>query len=1019
LPTLGKGERLLGAASMETDQICLHKLFQQQAERTPEAISVVDGDRSITYSELDHLTDCLAGYLQKHGVSFDNPVGIFMETCAEYVIAYIAILKAGGAYMPLDLAYPNELLYKILAETRPKVIVTKADYADRLSAYTPAVVLNIDTDHVWQGFQYDEDVISSLTLDNLAFVAYTSGTTGDPKGVLQTHRAAVHSYTNRYEVSSYVPGDRVACNVFFVWELLRPLLKGAACYIIPDDVIYDPRQLMPFITEHGITEILFTPSLLETIINSADPDQIRSRFSSLKVIWLNGEVVTTRLKNRILDVLGSQVRLLNTYSISECHDVSDVDLREVGRPLTDICSVGRPRPGVTVKLLGEDMQPVPSGSVGELYIGGPCLARGYLDKPGLTAERFVWIEDSRFYRTGDLAEIRSDGTLEIKGRCDDMVKVRGYSIHLGAVETALLEHANVKSCAVVADGQEGEDKRLVAYVVRNEEADWQIDRRTGIGLDIRKILVAHLAHYMIPSMYVELDEMPINEVTGKLDRKSLPLPPTKFVHDFMDLDLNPAASIGEQKDVMRALWEGILLLKTGSITNDSDFFDFGGHSLSAVALTIEIESLFGVQLLVKDIYQYRTISGLVDYIAHGEGHALMSKDSIRDDAFLDPSIVPATIHKPLSVDDADSIFVTGTTGFLGAFLLDELLRTTHQDAKIYCLVRVKNGTPEEALDRVINNLKYYQLYDYELENRIVPVIGDLKEIYFGLPYGQYSELAEKIDYIFHCASLVNYVYSYSDIKPSTVDGTREILRFACTSVTKPLSYISTNGVFPRGNEIPYLETSDIDAFADQLEEGYSQAKWVAERLAWQAISRGLPVSIYRPGNIGHHSVTGIANPKDFQAMIIDACAKVNCAPRKVDWKFEMTPVDVLVKAIRLFASQPSYLGTVFNVFQNNPMPAREVFDLMLDNQVISEVVPVDDWKSRLCLKAASDGDYILNVLDQSLEDIQPHLHNNGKFDCAAFESALAKYNINWPSLDIDYFHKALFANTVSLGSRHR
>lgn len=1001
---------------MEKEQSALHELFRQQAKRTPHAIAVVDGETSVTYDELNDLTDHLAGFLQKQGVTFDNPVGIFMETCADYVIAYIAILKAGGAYMPLDLAYPDALLERIIAEARPKVVVTKSDYADRLDACASVELMSIDTDRVWEECTYDEDAVSSLTLDNLAFVAYTSGTTGDPKGVLQTHRAAVHSYTHRYDMSSYAPGDRVACNIFFVWELLRPLLKGAACYIIPDDVIYDPRQLMQFIAEHQITEILFTPSLLETTINSADPDRIHSQFSSLRVIWLNGEVVTSRLRYRALEVLGSHVRLLNTYSISECHDVSDMDLREEIDPSADICAVGHPRPGIEIELLAADMQPVSAGSAGELYIGGPCLARGYLDKPDLTAERFVWIDGSRYYRTGDLAQTRADGTLEILGRCDDMVKVRGYSIHLGAVETALLEHANVKSCTVVADGQEGEDKRLVAYVVRNDEAGWQIDERTGVGLDIRHKLSAHLPHYMVPSVYVELDEMPINSVTGKLDRKSLPLPPTKIVHDLIDLNLGDTASIKEQKNAMRIMWERILLLKTGSITDDSDFFDFGGHSLLAVALTIEIESLFGVQLLVKDVYQYRTVSGLVNYMAHGVGDGLTSKELFKEDAYLEPSIVPVTIRKPLSVDDASSIFVTGTTGFLGAFLLDELLRTTDEDVTFYCLVRARNCTSEEAFDRIVNNLKYYSLYDEGLENRIVPVIGDLEEKYFGLPYERYSELAEKIDYIFHCASLVNYVYSYSDIKPSTVDGTREILRFACKSITKPMSYISTNGVFPRENETTYLETSDIDSFADRLEGGYSQAKWVAESMVWQAISRGLPVSIYRPGNIGHHSFTGKANPNDFHAMIIAACEKVNCTPRNVDWMFEMTPVDFLVKAIRLLAGQPSHLGTVFNVYQSTPIAAMGVFDLMLDNQVVSEAVPIDDWKSKLRAMAARDGDYLLGVLEQSIEDIQSYLHSDGNIDCSRFEGAIAKHNINWPSLDIDYFNKALLNDTTGAES---
>ena len=207
-----------------------------------------------------------------------------------------------------------------------------------------------------------------------------------------------------------------------------------------------------------------------------------------------------------------------------------------------------------------------------------------------------------------------------------------------------------------------------------------------------------------------------------------------------------------------------------------------------------------------------------------------------------------------------------------------------------------------------------------------------------------------------------------------------------------------------------METSDIDSNIDSLEDGYSQAKWVAEKLVWEAVSRGLPVCIYRPGNIGHHSVTGIANPNDFQTMIIDACNKVNCAPQQVNWAFEMTPVDFLVKAIRLFASQASSFGTVFNVVNNKPIPAGKVFDLMQEKKAISERVFVEEWKSRLLKKAYEDGDYILNVLAQSIEDIEPYLLNEGTYDCSRFENALLANGIVRPTLDVDYFHKVLSRN---------
>jgi len=993
---------------MNTKHLCLHQLFQLQANRTPDSVAVVDGDKANTYAEIDRLSDVLAGYCQRQGVTFDNAVGIFMETCVEYLISYIAILKAGGAYMPLDLAYPDPLLEKILGEAKPKVIITKSQYSHRLDSPQVAKILNIDIDETWRSDTYDKDIVSSISLNNLAYIVYSSGTTGEPKGILAPHRGSVHSYIHRYKTSSYQPGDRVACNIFFVWEILRPLLKGATCYIIPDDIIYDPKLLIDFLAEHKITEILFTPSLLETVINSVDADQIQSKLSSLKIIWLNGEVVTTKLKNRILKIIPDHVRLLNTYSISECHDVADVDLREVEDLPSGICPVGNLMEGVEIRLLDEHMQQVSSDSIGELYVGGPCLTRGYLNKPDLTAERFVFIDGERFYRTGDLAEIHPDGMIEIKGRCDYMVKIRGYSIHLGAVETALLEHANVKSCAVIAEGEEGEDKRLVAYVVRHETANWKIDEQTGISVDIRNVLKPHLVHYMIPSTYVELDNIPINPITGKLNRRLLPSPPRKYEYDFQDIQLSGDASREDQEDVMRTLWERILFLEKETISGDSNFFDFGGHSLLAVELTVIIEEIFQIQLKVKDIYEYPTVTAIVRFIRNGADQVLQQV-SIREDTRLDASIRPAPVQKPLSLADAKSILITGATGFLGAFLLDELLNATKDDVKIYCLVRSEKGDRKDAFNRVLKNMNYYQLQSYKLEDRIIPVAGNLTEKDFGWPPEQFNELALDIDFIFHCASLVNYVYSYAMIKPATVYGTHEILRFACTSATKPIHYISTNGIFAGKDKEAYLENSDINSYADHLENGYGQAKWVAEKLVWEAVSRGLPVCLYRPGNIGHHSVTGAANPSDFQSMIVDACTKVNCAPDKSNWAFELTPVDFLVKSIVLFAGNPSNFGQVFNIVQNDPMPARVVFDLLLEMKVISEYVPFDEWKSRLYAKAEEAGDYILNVLAQSLEDVELYLNDESIYDCSRFENVLSKYCLQRPLIDPDYFEKLIHA----------
>ena len=313
------------------------------------------------------------------------------------------------------------------------------------------------------------------------------------------------------------------------------------------------------------------------------------------------------------------------------------------------------------------------------------------------------------------------------------------------------------------------------------------------------------------------------------------------------------------------------------------------------------------------------------------------------------------------------------------------------------------------LKRIVDNLSYYRLYKPELKERIIPVAGDLANVYFGWSRDHFDEMADKIDFIFHCASLVNYVYSYDVIKPATVIGTQEILRLAATAETTPVHYISTNGILPTANRAVYDESRDIDAFGDKLNNGYEQAKWVAEKLVWAAVDRKLPVCLYRPGNVGHHSLSGMANPNDFQTLIVETCRKVGCAPLKEDWSFEITPIDFLVKAICAFAENPVHFGQVYHVVQNDTVPARTVFDLLLEMGMVSDYVSLDEWKERLIRQGEYENDLSLNVLAESLDDVEPYLKGNIHYDDSGFAKALALHHLEKPIIDSGYFTR-LFAS---------
>lgn len=935
----------------------LAALFEQQAQATPDAIALEDEKRTLTYAQLDSETWALADRLRDHGVGRDSLVGILMSRSADNVIASVAALRAGGAFLVLEVAYPSTLLRDVINDAQPAVIVTQMAHAGNIKADVPVII--IDQPEGYTNGHAQAPVVDAKLplpadddLERLAFVSYSSGTTGQPKGIANPHRAAVYSYNARFGLRDLLPGDRVACNVFFVWEMLRPLLRGATTVAVPDSASYDPIALVQYLSDRKITDTLMTPTLLTTVL-SRHPD-LGKKLPDLKSLWLNGEVVTTDLCRRATEALPN-TRLLNVYSASETHESAMGDINCFANQDARVCPVGPPSDPDHTYILDEAGNRVNIGDSGELYVGGDMLARGYLNLPETTAKAFQSdpfekTPGARMYRTGDLARLLPSGHLEITGRVGGMIKTRGYTVQPGAVETAIVKHLAVRDCAVIAHG-EGLQRQLVAYVVldKSETRDRTIVvmDENGYSPVARRALSDHLAQYMIPPLWVELDELPTHGVSGKTDLKALPPPPSpKTPPSEKKADTN----VKIKMEAIVRMWAASLNMPASAIDPKLDFFDLGGHSLSLADLASRLSKAFGFPVPLGPLAGTPTLDGHLEAVkAARDGHTEAVQADLpavlRADCRL-PDEIQSTSARMCRLSDADTVLLTGATGYLGGFLLKSIIEST--SAHVICLVRFTEPSEEckpAGIARVRKNLIDLGIWNDSMLERFEIFPGNLARKRLGLSPESFDELASRVDVIIHAAATVNLVYPYAALRNANVGGTREILRLASrTGAT--VHHISTNGVLPPSSEgWPEEKMVDVDSVPHKLLDGYGQTKWVAEKLVYEAGRRGLPVKVYRPGTISGHSVTGSTNTYDLMNALIVESLQLGHAPDVKDWVAEMTPVDFVSKAIITLANHTGTNQSVYHLGDPKPIKASQIFDYLEDLGYKTTRVPWDEWVS--------------------------------------------------------------------------
>lgn len=896
--------------------------FEMQVRFNPDKSALVFKDQVITYNELNRKSNQFAHYLKKKGLQKGTMVCICLEQSIEKVVSMLAVLKTGCAYVPIDTKYPVNRISFILNDTNAPFLITSATVFSMIGS-NRANVICIDDQNSLEAVVNQIDTNPGVLLEpsDLAYVIYTSGSTGTPKGVLIEHRSLKAFIDNHRPVLGISENSKTLqfSSTSFdaaVIDLWIPLVTGATLYLYPDNRVIGVH-LLDFIRDN---EIDVLPLISPTVLSSFP---LMEDIGKLRTIGIGGEACPVRT----LEHWYNKVQLINAYGPTEA-TVAVTNF--LCRPGYAEKTIGKPMPGVQLYILDEKGNEVADGAAGELHIGGVQVARGYLNSPELTVEKFVEnFRDNtgqpiRLYKTGDMVKKLSDGNLEFAGRKDDQVKLRGYRIELGEIEIAINRLDGIKHAVVVPrDGKHGLVLLTAFVVAENIQAESELRAQKSRW---RQQLTGQLPTYMIPDRFELLPDMPVN-VHGKIDKDKLQLS-----------DENEAAIELRGENIDENDYEGIIyniwsrLLNSENIGQNDDFFALGGHSLLLIHVYNALPEAIKSHIQIPDLYVFSTIRNFSEEIrkrknalrlSAKEKEMLIIEELLRD-ATLREKIEMRALPDPAVLLDPQCIFLTGATGFVGAHLLFELL--TQTDADIYCLVRAADAG--QAMQRLrVTFEKFRLIWEADKESRILPVIGDLSKPDFGMEKTEYDILTDKTQIIYHSGSSVSYLQPYPVIKSSNIDGLHQIIRLTTTGNPKYLALLSSMGVFSWGRPFTgktwMYENDDINQNLSAVSKdlGYIKSKWVMEKMIQEAMSKGLQVINFRLGFAVCNEVTGATVMSQWWGSLVRSCVQLGAFPLVMGLKDELTTVDYMTKAIVHIARKKEAVGTNFHL---SPEPENDV-----------------------------------------------------------------------------------------------
>ncbi|WP_440086473.1 non-ribosomal peptide synthetase [Streptosporangium sp. LJ11] len=949
------------------DFTAVHELIARWAAETPAAPALVSEAGTIGYGELERRSARLAARLREAGARRESVVAVVLPNGEDAVVALLAALRAGAAYLPLNPADPPDRIAGILLEAGAVAAVTSDEHRDALAGYPGAVLTAGAAEEAGDpGGLGDLGEVPPAGPEDLAYVIYTSGSTGRPKGVMVTHGTLARLTGSFRDIHGFGPGGRVLMlpPLTFdasVGDVFPALCSGAAVVLHPDPALLDGPELVRFCARHGVTAVDTAASLWRGWAAGLAPGAVPDGWP-VTTMMVGGERVPLWAVRAWAAATGGRVELFNHYGPTEATVCATVHRTRDGAEAAgrEHLPIGRPLPHVRAYVLDRRGGLAPTGTPGELHLGGDCLARGYVARPEETEARFVHDphagrEGARMYRTGDLARYLPDGTLEFLGRVDRQLKVNGYRIEPAEIESAVAAHPGVRDAAVVASP---EGDRLVGYVAP----------RTTDPEELRGFLRERLPRHMVPAVLIPLDEIP-RTPHGKVDTGRLP-----------DASRDAPGYVpprGPLETALAGVWARVLDLPR--VGRHDNFFALGGSSLLAARVLGEARGETGAELSLGGLFE---TADLAEFAAS----AATPEPALGDDDLRALAVLPGDVRDALAPargvpgDGGEApgpvsgvpgnargvlrpagsapggaagwperVLLTGATGLLGAHLLAELL--DRGVPEVVCLVRAGDG--HAAAGRVRDVLTRHGLWRPGYRERVTGLAGDLTAPRLGLEPGVHDAVAEGSDLICHTGRIVNFVQPYRMLGPVNVGGTVEMVRLAAHLRPTPLHAVSTLGVYlgRAGEDRPITEDEAPDDPAG-LDSPYYQTRWVADAVARRAREHGLPVTVHRPARVGGHSLTGRGDPADYLNRLLATFVQLRMVP-DIPVTEDVVPVDHLAAAIAARLLDPASAGRDFHYFDAEGITYRQMAAALLDHGYDVGLVPWERWRAEILRRSAT------------------------------------------------------------------